>query len=67
MLNRLADGAFLLASSLLLAPAAAAALSLSLAGPTSGPVTSGVGVENPSVGATIAFTVGLDASTAING
>ena len=65
MLAPLPAGLVLVA--LLLAPASAGALSISLAGPTSGPVTAGVGVESPSVGATLTFTVGLDASTAING
>lgn len=57
----------LLHSALLLAPASAGALSISLAGPTSGPITSGVGSEDASVGSAITFTVGLDASPALNG
>lgn len=51
----------------LLAPAAAGALSLSVAGPTSGPITTGLGVEDPLVGSGLTFTVGLDATTAIQG
>jgi len=51
----------------MLAPDAASALSIRIEGPTSGPIVSGVGVENPAVGASIAFTVSLDAPTSING
>ncbi len=58
----------LLAAALgLLVPAGAGALSLSVAGPTSGPVTSGLGIEDPSVGSSLTFTVGLDAPAAIQG
>jgi hypothetical protein len=57
----------LLALLALLAPSVAGALSLSMAGPTSGPITTGLGVENPSVGDPITFTVALDATAEIQG
>lgn len=45
----------------------ASALSVTLAGPTSGPLASGIGTESSSVGAQLSFAIGLDAATAING
>jgi hypothetical protein len=50
-----------------LAAGPAAALSLTLAGPTSGTLTSGVGVEAAAPSSQLSFTVGLDAATTING
>jgi hypothetical protein len=51
----------------LLAPSVAGALSLSLAGPTSGPITAGLGVEDPTAGSAVTFTVALDATASIQG
>jgi len=45
----------------------AAALSIALAGPTSGPLTGGIGSEVSSSGEQIAFSIGLDAVTEVNG
>ena len=45
----------------------AAALSLTLSGPTSGSLTSGIGVEVAAPATQLSFAIGLDASTTING
>jgi hypothetical protein len=50
-----------------LVAAPAAALSLTLAGPTSGALSTGVGVEAAAPSTQLGFTVGLDAATSING
>lgn len=57
---------FVLALALLI-PGAATAVSITIAGPTTGPLTSGTGSENPGGAAQITFTIGLDAQTAIQG
>lgn len=46
---------------------AASALSLTLAGPTSGPLAAGIGTESTSAGSQLSFAIGLDAATSING
>jgi hypothetical protein len=66
-LHSLAGLCFLALSSIPLAASPAAALSLTLAGPTSGPLTSGVGVEAAALATQLSFAIGLDAATAING
>jgi len=45
----------------------ASALSLTLAGPTSGPISSGTASEASLPGSQLAFAIGLDAATALNG
>jgi hypothetical protein len=50
-----------------LAARPAAALSLTLAGPTSGALTTGIGVESAAPSTQLSFTIGLDAATSING
>jgi hypothetical protein len=45
----------------------AAALSLTLAGPTSGAVTTGIGEESAAVSTQVGFVIGLDSATSING
>ncbi len=50
-----------------LVPAAAGAVNVTLAGPTAGPLTSGVGSEDATALAQITFTVGLESTTSITG
>jgi hypothetical protein len=54
-----------LAASLAAQPASA--LSLTLAGPTSGALTTGVGMESAAPSTQLSFTIGLDAASTING
>jgi PEP-CTERM motif-containing protein len=54
-----------LAASLVARPSAA--LSLTLAGPTSGALVAGVGLEPAALSTQLSFTIGLDAATTING
>ncbi len=49
------------------AAAPALALSITLAGPTTGALVSGTGVEPAAPGETLTFAIGLDTPTAING
>jgi hypothetical protein len=66
-LRSLAGLCFLALCPIPLAASPAAALSLTLAGPGSGPLSSGIGVEAAALASELSFEIGLDASTAING
>ena len=48
-------------------PQPASALSLTLSGPTVGPLVGGTGSESAAVGTQVTFTVGLDAAPSVNG